>query len=57
MKEKLKNILDTFHKYNSEHMAMQAFGLSEDIMYDALVVAPSFTPYKLGMDATCKVQL
>ena len=55
MKEKLKNILDKFHKYNSEHMAMQAFGLSEDIMYDALVVAPSFTPYKLGMDATCKV--
>ncbi len=24
MKEKLKNILDTFHKYNSEHMVMQA---------------------------------
>ena len=34
MKEKLKNILDTFHKYNSEHMVMQAFGLSEDIVYD-----------------------
>ena len=55
MKEKLKNILDTFHKYNSEHMAAQAFGFSEDIVYDALVVAPSFTPYKLGMDAMCKV--
>ena len=55
MKEKLKNILDTFHKYNSEHMAAQAFGFSEDIVYDALVVAPSFSPYKLGMDATCKV--
>ena len=55
MKEKLKNILDTFHKYNSEHMAVQAFGLSEDIVYDALVVAPSFTPYKLGIDANCKV--
>ncbi len=55
MKEKLKNILDTFHKYNSEHMAAQAFGLNEDIVYDALVVAPSFSPYKLGMDATCKV--
>ena len=55
MKAKLKNILDTFHKYNSEHMAEQAFGLSEDIIYDALVVAPSFTPYKLGMDSTCKV--
>ena len=55
MKAKLRNILDTFHKYNSEHMAAQAFGLSEDIIYDALVVAPSFTPYKLGMDSTCKV--
>lgn len=55
MKEKLKNILDTFHKYNSEHMAMQTFGLCEDIVYDALVVAPSFTPYKLGMDAACRV--
>ncbi len=55
MKEKLKNIVDTFHKFNSEHMAAQAFGLSEDIVYDALVVAPSFTPYKLGIDATCKV--
>ncbi len=55
MKEKLKNILNTFHKYNSEHMAMQTFGLCEDIVYDALVVAPSFTPYKLGMDAACRV--
>ncbi|MBQ6407884.1 MAG: hypothetical protein IJJ64_07590 [Butyrivibrio sp.] len=27
MKEKLKNILDTFHKYNSEHMVMQAFAM------------------------------
>ena len=27
MKEKLKNILDTFHKYNSEHMAMQTFAM------------------------------
>ena len=55
MKEKLKNILDTFHKYNSEHMAAQAFGFSEDMVYDALEVAPSFSPYKLGMDTTCKV--
>ncbi|MBO4696007.1 MAG: hypothetical protein J5643_01855 [Lachnospiraceae bacterium] len=55
MKEKLKKIVDTFHKYNSEHMAMQAFGLSDEIAYDALVIAPSFTPYKLGMDGYCKV--
>ena len=55
MKETLKKIVDTFHRYNTEHMAAQAFGLSEDVVYDALVIAPSFTPYKLHMDKTCKV--
>ena len=55
MKDALKRIVDTFHKYNSEHMAAQAFGLSEDIAYDALVIAPSFSPYKLRMEENCKV--
>lgn len=55
MKEALKKIVDTFHHFNSEHMATQAFGLSEEVVYDALVVAPSFSPYKLRMDAACKV--
>ena len=55
MKEALKKIVDTFHRYNSEHMAAQAFGLSEDVIYDALVIAPSFSPYKLRMDEQCKV--
>ena len=55
MKEALKKIVDHFHRYNSEHMAAQAFGLSENMVYDALVIAPSFTPYKLHMDETCKV--
>ena len=55
MKERLKEIVEKFHKYNSEHMAAQSFGFSEDIVYDALVVAPSFTPYKLKMDERCKV--
>lgn len=55
MKPELQRIVDNFHKYNSEHMAAQAFGLSEDIEYDALVIAPSFTPYKLRMDASYKV--
>ena len=50
MKPELQKIVDNFHKYNSEHMALQAFGLSEDIEYDALVIAPSITPYKLGLD-------
>ena len=55
MKEALKKIVDAFHRYNSEHMAAQAFGLSEDVTYDALVVAPSFTPYKLHMEERCRV--
>ena len=55
MKESLKWIVDAFHQYNTEHMAVQAFGLGEDITYDALVIAPSYTPYKLSMDETCKV--
>lgn len=55
MKEALKRISEKFHQYNSEHMAAQAFGLREDVLYDALVVAPSFTPYKLQMEKNCKV--
>lgn len=55
MKEKMKQIIDTFYKYNSDNMAEQAFGLSEDEVYDALVVAPAYTPYKLKLDQYCKV--
>ena len=55
MKEPLKSIVDAFHKYNSEHMAEQTFALSSDEQYDLLVVAPSFTPFKLHMDEYCKV--
>ena len=55
MKERLKEIVDTFHRYNSEHMAEQTFGLSEDIVYDALVIAPNYTPYGIGMEGQCKV--
>ena len=55
MKEKLRRIMDAIHRYNSEHMAMQAFGLSDEAEYDTLVIAPSFTPYKLKMDQTCRI--
>lgn len=36
-------------------MAERNFGLSENVVYDALVYAPSFTPYKLKMDGEFKV--
>ena len=56
MKDKLKKILEATHKYNSGHMASQSFGLSEDMVYDALVIAPSFSPYKLNMEEYCEVE-
>ena len=55
MKEKMKKIMEKVHQYNSCDMAFQAFGLKEEIEYDALVVAPSYTPYKLQMDKYCRV--
>lgn len=55
MKEKMIRIMEKLHYYNSENMACQAFGLAKDVVYDALVVAPSFSPYKLKLDTYCKV--
>ncbi|MGI5894236.1 MAG: hypothetical protein ACOX6P_06530 [Candidatus Merdivicinus sp.] len=55
MKEKMKKILDSFHRYNSDKMAYQAFGLSDEVEYDALIVAPSYTPYKILNDSNCKI--
>ena len=55
MKEKMTRILDHMHRYNSDQMAMLAFGLDSSVEYDALVVAPSFTPWKLKMDEYCTV--
>lgn len=55
MKEKMKRIMDRLHRYNSSDMAFLAFGLSKETEYDALVVAPSYTPYKLKMDEYCRV--
>ena len=47
MNQKLKKILDRIHHYNQEHMAEGNFGLSENIVYDALVIAPSYRADKL----------
>lgn len=46
--------MEEFHRYNSSDMAFSVFGLSKEIEYDALIVAPSFSPYKLKMDKYCK---
>lgn len=55
MKEKMRKILEKVHRYNAENMAYIAYGLTDDTDYDALVVAPSYTPFKLKLDRRCKV--
>lgn len=55
MKEKMHKILDSFHKYNVENMAEYVFGFDNKLIYDALVVAPAFTPYKLKVDSSAEV--
>lgn len=52
MKDKMRQILDNLHKHNMEHIANINFGLSEDVVYDALVVAPSYSPGKVITDNT-----
>lgn len=52
MKDKMRQILDNLHKHNMEHIANINFGLSEDVVYNALVVAPSYSPGKVITDNT-----
>lgn len=47
MTTKMKQILDNLHQYNMNHIANVNFGLSEDVVYDVLVVAPSYSPDKV----------
>ena len=55
MKEKLVRILDNMHRYNSVNMAEQVFGLNSAEVYDALVVAPGWTPAKILKDPSFRV--
>lgn len=57
MKKRLIDIIEKFHYYNDDHMAYNIFGLDDTMHYDAVVIAPSYTPYKLGVDAYCKITL
>lgn len=55
MTQKMKQILDHLHRYNMAHIANENFGLSEDVVYDVLVVAPSYSPHKVITDASFKI--
>ncbi len=55
MTDKIKQILFNIHKYNNGDLAYINFGLDKKISYDALVVAPSYSPYKILKDSSFKV--
>ena len=55
MTEKMKRILDNMHRYNVSNLAAINFGLEDTMIYDALVVAPSYSPYKLLKDGGFKI--
>ena len=55
MTDKIRKIFDNIHRYNTADLAYINFGLDDSVEYDALVVAPSFTPYKLIRDDSFKI--
>lgn len=55
MTERMKQILDRLHKYNVSNLAYINFGLDGNTDYDALVVAPSYSPYKILRDGSFRV--
>lgn len=57
MKERMKLILDAFYGHNFPDMASRVFGFDSSIVYDALVIAPSYSPYHLQMERFFKVTM
>lgn len=55
MTDKMRQILDNMHKHNVSNLATINFGLADTAVYDALVVAPSYSPYKLLKDGSFKI--
>ena len=55
MTERLKQILNNLHKYNPGNLAYVNFGLDGSILYDALVVAPSYSPPKILKDGSFSI--
>lgn len=55
MTDKIRKILDKGHKYNTADLAYIHFGFDDSIEYDALVVAPAYTPAKLIQDSSFKI--
>lgn len=56
MTEKINRILDNMHRFNHvSNLANMEFGLDETIVYDALVLAPSYSPDKIIKDDSFQI--
>lgn len=55
MTRRMEQILSNLHQYNVSNIAYVNFGLSEEVVYDALVVAPSFSPYIVITDESVTI--
>lgn len=55
MTDRMKEILENVHRFNVDNLAYVNFGLEQETVYDALVVAPSYSPDKILKDARFRV--
>lgn len=55
MKERLKTILANMKKYNEGCMSRDCFGFEPEVVYDAMVIAPSWKPTKIIQDESFRV--
>ena len=55
MTDRMKEILENVHRFNVDNLAYVNFGLEQETVYDALVVAPSYSPDKILKDARFQV--
>ena len=55
MTDRLKQILNNVHRYNGDDLANAILGLDKDIVYDALVIASSYSPNKILKDESFSV--
>lgn len=55
MKDRMLEILKNMQKYNTKNMAKLNFSLDDEIVYDALVVAPGWKPTRIIEDESFKI--
>ena len=55
MTDRMKEILENVHRFHVDNLAYVNFGLEQETVYDALVVAPSYSPDKILKDARFQV--